>query len=70
MLNSCEVLEVQTLINIDPFLNQPIIVLTSLGPCKGILISCDKSGHSGLGRLLLRNKDGYIIIGQWVVIKK
>jgi len=74
MLNSCklyptQLLEVEELVNIEDLINRLVTVSTPLGDFIGILVGWDRSMHDGIGRLILKNGEHYVIVAKWIVIK-
>jgi galactitol-specific phosphotransferase system IIC component len=52
------------------FLGQPVVVGTVIGPIAGVLLRADSSKHGGIGCLLLETCSGWVLVKEWVAVKR
>jgi len=52
------------------FLNMPVVVDTPLGPLTGVLVKAGSSKHGGIGCLLLETRLGWLLIKEWIAVKR
>jgi len=52
------------------FLNMLVVVDTPLGPVAGVLVKADSSRHNGIGCLLLETRSGWLLIKEWIAVKR